>query len=52
MDHHVDLGGAVEDGAAGLERLGLGGVVAERKADHGAHPDRRALKQVAAQGDP
>jgi hypothetical protein len=52
VDHHVDFGGSVVDGALGLDALGGGGGCAEREAGYGADFDFAAIEGVGGVGDP
>ena len=52
VDHHVDLGRAVEDGPPRLVVLDVGGGRAERKADHRADADAAAAQQRARRSPP
>ena len=52
VDHHVDLGGAVEDRAARLVVLHVGGRRAQREADHRADADAGAAQLPRRQRHP
>ena len=52
VDHHVDLGRAVEDRAPGLVVLDVGGGGAQRESDDRADADARAAQQLRRERDP
>ena len=52
VDHHVDLVGAVQRGAAGLKNLDVGVARAQREADHGAGQHAGALEGLVDGLDP
>jgi len=52
VNHHVDFGRAVVDGAEGFKHLHVGRGGPEREANDGADLDRRAVEQLRAQFHP